>query len=82
MGRRVIGVDAARYGGDKTVFALGTDDRLEELHIYEKQSVTVSAGYLENFAKRAAETRIEMDSGLGASMYDILKVRTIRLNRP
>lgn len=72
LSKRVIGVDSARMGEDKTVFADRVGDRLENLYVYAKQSVPVSAGKLKPFAMHAHLTNIEMDSGLGASIYDIL----------
>jgi hypothetical protein len=73
LGIRKIGVDAARYGVDKTVFAEGINDRLEKLHIYANQPVPVSAGYLKPLAHKSAAINIEMDSGLGAGIFDILR---------
>lgn len=72
MGFRVTGVDTARYGKDKSAFAHRCDTRLERLDTYAKQAVPVTAGYLKQTTKRGDEIRIEMDSGLGASLYDIL----------
>jgi len=72
LGARKLGVDSARYGDDKTVFAEVIGDRLEELHEYAKQSIPVSAGYLKPLAQKSQAVNIEMDSGLGASIYDIL----------
>lgn len=72
LGLRKVGVDTARMGDDKTVFAERIDQRIEELHVYERQAVTVSAGYLKPLAQHSQETLIEMDSGLGAAVYDIL----------
>lgn len=72
LGLRKIGVDTARFGDDKTVFAERVDDVIVNLHVYERQSVPVTAGRLKPLAQKAQETIIEMDSGLGASVYDIL----------
>jgi hypothetical protein len=72
LGRRIIGVDTARFGVDKTVFADRVNDRVERLYSYARQPVTTTAGYLKPLAKQASEVHIEMDSGLGASVFDIL----------
>ena len=69
---RKLGVDMARMGDDKTCFAERVGHRIERLHIYTKQTVPVSAGYLKPLARKSQEVMIEMDSGLGASVYDIL----------
>jgi len=69
---RKVGVDSARMGDDKTCFAERLGDRIEKLHISSKQVVPVTAGYLKPLAKKSQEVMIEMDSGLGASVYDIL----------
>lgn len=72
LAQRKVGVDSARFGDDKTVFAHRVGDRLEKMDVYTKQSVPVTAGYLKPVAEQAHEVNIEMDSGLGASVYDIL----------
>lgn len=72
QGRRIMGVDVARFGGDKTAFAERVAMRLEALHVYGKQRTTVSAGHLRPFCDISQEIRIEMDSGLGASVFDML----------
>ena len=72
LGLRRIGVDTARMGDDKTVFAIRVDQRIEDFHVYERQPVTMTAGFLKPVAQTAQETLIEMDSGLGAGVYDIL----------
>lgn len=72
LGLRIMGVDTARFGDDKSVFAERIGDRVEKLYIYAKQSVPVTAGFLKPLAEKSHEVRIEMDSGLGASVFDIL----------
>lgn len=72
LGLRVMGVDTARMGDDKSVFAERVGDRIENLHIYSRQSVTLTSGYLKPLARKSATVNIEMDSGLGAAVYDIL----------
>jgi hypothetical protein len=69
---RKLGVDMARMGDDKTCFAERVGDRIERLHFYAKQEVPTTAGYLKPIAQNVQEVMIEMDSGLGASVYDIL----------
>lgn len=72
LGLRKIGVDTARLGDDKTVFAERVGDRIEKLHIHPKTTVPVAAGLLKPLAQKSASVNIEMDSGLGAGVYDIL----------
>jgi len=71
-GERRMGIDTARMGKDKTVFAERVGDRVELLHYYAKQGAPVVAGNLKPFVPKCAKINIEMDSGLGASVYDIL----------
>jgi hypothetical protein len=72
LGNRILGVDTARYGDDKTCFAERINDRVETLHKFEKQDIPVTAGWLKPLAVKSSEVRIEMDSGLGAGVFDIL----------
>lgn len=72
LGLRILGVDTARYGDDSSVIADRVGDRLEGYDQYPNVSVPVMAGYVKEKGKTAAEVRIEMDSGLGAGVYDII----------
>jgi len=73
LGLRILGVDTARYGDDTSVVAERVGDRLEKMIQYPDVSVPVMAGYVKNHGMTAAEVRIEMDSGLGAGVYDIIE---------
>ena len=72
IGYHKIGVDTARYGNDSSVFGDRFDNRLENIIRISDASVPVVAGYLKPLALKADEVAIEMDSGLGAGVYDIL----------
>jgi hypothetical protein len=72
IGFRRLGVDTARHGGDKTIFAVRCDNRIEELIDHTGYDITVTAGFLKPLAMKANETVIEMDSGIGAGVFDIL----------
>jgi hypothetical protein len=80
LGLRKLGVDTARMGDDKTCFAERIGDRIERLHTYGKRTVPVTAGLLKPLAKQSAAVNIEMDSGLGAAVYDMLNQEIDWLN--
>jgi hypothetical protein len=70
-GRVTIGVDTARQGMDKTICAKQTNFIMPVLYRYSKLTITSLAGYVKALAN-GAHMNIEMDGGLGASLYDIL----------
>lgn len=72
IGKRTLGVDTARMGADSTVLAERIGNAICLLHKYTKQPVTATAGYVKAHG-RGRKKHIEMDGGLGASVYDILK---------
>lgn len=72
MGKRTLGVDTARMGMDSTVLAERSGNRIEVLYKYNRQPVTATAGYVKAHGT-GRRKHIEMDGGLGASVYDILK---------
>lgn len=72
MGKRTLGVDTARMGMDSTVLAERSGNRIEALYKYNRQPVTATAGYVKAHGI-GRRKHIEMDGGLGASVYDILK---------
>jgi hypothetical protein len=71
-GKRVMGVDTARSGEDKTVIAVGIAYRLQEIYSFAKLSVTSVAGNVTRLAQ-GHEIHIETDGGLGAGVYDVLR---------
>lgn len=81
MGRHVLGIDVARGGDDKTVVARCIAPHISELFQFSKLSVTSVAGFIKSIA-RGYELHIEMDGGLGASVYDILREEGVPLLRP
>jgi hypothetical protein len=82
-GYRAIGIDVARSGDDKTVFAVRQRFAIRQIYAYSKLSTTSTADkVIANHDGRYLH--IEMDGGLGAAVYDILKQKGIspRLLKP
>lgn len=71
-GYRSIGVDVARSGDDKTVFACRQRFGVRQIYVYSKLSTTTVAEKLTQ-CHEGRYLHIEMDGGLGAAVYDILK---------
>lgn len=86
-GKRVLGVDVARFGEDSTVFADRHGSAIVNLHKYQKLSVSRAARTAKGLTHDHA-LHIEMDGGLGAGVYDILreekvpKLRKIFMSAP
>ena len=78
-GVNTIGVDTARFGEDKTVFAVRNASLLQSLRVHSKLPTTVTARKLTNFIRVSKlygtnyAVHIETDGGLGAAVYDILR---------
>ncbi len=87
LGVRVLGVDTARSGEDSTVIAVRNASTLVDIHGFTKLPTTETAKRVKllssggTFGMSQAKSRaqgpydlnIEMDGGLGAAVYDILK---------
>jgi hypothetical protein len=71
-GYRSIGVDVARSGDDKTVFAERQRSGVRNIRVFSKLSTTTVAERLTQ-CHDGRYLHIEMDGGLGAAVYDILK---------
>ena len=69
---RTAGVDTARMGKDQTVLALREASVLSDIYRFSKVLTTVTAGHITNYCRHRTII-IEMDGGLGASVYDMLK---------
>jgi len=69
---RVCGVDVARAGDDTTVVSLRNLLVLTNMYSFSKLSTTSTAGHVKRLASGRV-VNIEMDGGLGAGVYDILK---------
>ena len=86
-GKRVLGVDVARFGEDSTVFADRHGSAIVKLHKYQKLSVSAAARTAKGLNRDHAY-HIEMDGGLGAGVYDIMhedkvpKLRKIFMSAP
>jgi hypothetical protein len=80
-GPRIVGVDVARYGEDKTCLAVRLGDVIAELHLYAKQDTVETADQVGNANKTGLldghpQARAIVDTvGLGAGVYDTLKSR-------
>jgi hypothetical protein len=96
IGKRVLGVDTARSGEDSTVIAVRNASTLVDIHGFSKLPTTETAlkvkmlsnGSTSGFAHAKSraigpyDLQIEMDGGLGASVYDILKDDNVPGLRP
>lgn len=74
-GKQSLGIDVARFGDDKTVFARSYDDVLAELKEFENQSIyqTSEAAKIEINDHSIDADRVVVDTvGLGAGVYDNL----------
>ena len=80
-GRDALGVDVARGGDDKTVIAHTMYPHILELWEFSKIPTTMTAGHVKRLS-RGKEIHIEMDGGLGASVYDMLKEQGIPSLKP
>lgn len=75
VGRKVLGVDTARMGSDSTVLAERVGNGIVSIHKYMRQPTTATAGYVKALGV-GYKKHIEMDGGLGASVYDMLREDT------
>jgi len=80
-GKRAMGVDVARMGEDKTVFALRQASAITQILTYSKLSTTATAGNIRTLCE-GREIHIEMDGGLGAAVYDMLREQNTPLLKP
>ena len=76
-GKRIIGADIARFGEDATVFADRHGSAITNIHKYPKVSVSDAARIAESL-NHEHTYHIEMDGGLGAGVYDIMKDRKVQ----
>jgi len=72
-GRRVVGVDVARSGEDKTVLAIRQGDVVEELRVYAKQDTMVTAGKVGGLLGTPHARAVVDTDGLGAGVTDRLR---------
>jgi hypothetical protein len=80
-GKKTMGVDVARMGEDKTVFAMRQASVITSIHAYSKLSTTATAGNIRAMCSGKL-IHIEMDGGLGAAVYDMLREQNTPLLRP
>lgn len=71
IGKRVLGVDVARMGVDKTVMAERYALVIRAIHVFSKLPLTSVAGYAKVIGANM-HINIETDGGYGASVYDML----------
>jgi hypothetical protein len=73
VGKRILGVDVARFGSDRTVLLLRQGHVVEHLAIYAKQDTMSTVGHVLDKAQAWAAQAIAVDVvGLGAGVYDRL----------
>ena len=96
LGKRRLGVDVARSGEDSTVISCINASTLVDMQGFTKLPITETAKKVKIMSSgstsitssvrtRASgiyEVNIEMDGGLGASVYDILKSDNVPLLHP
>lgn len=77
----VMGIDVARKGKDRTVLACRHGSIVSTLHEFSKLPTTATAGHIKNHSNGHI-LNIEMDGGLGASVYDMLREDGVSFLRP
>lgn len=77
----VMGIDVAREGRDRTVLACRTASVVQTMYEFSKLPTTSTVGHIKNY-NRGHILNIEMDGGLGAAVYDMLREDGIPLLRP
>lgn len=78
----VIGLDPARYGGDRACFVYRKGNYAEVLEKIESSSLMVLAGKSKVWLKRYPKARLRIDViGVGAGVYDRLKEQPDVANR-
>ena len=96
FGKRQLGVDVARSGEDSTVIGVLNASALVDIHGFTKLPTTstaekvrlLSSGNTVGFTNARSRSQgiynvnIEMDGGLGAGVYDILKQANVPSLRP
>lgn len=80
-GKRTFGVDVARAGDDKTVIVDRMASVVKTIHTIAKAPLTQIAGKLTQLS-HGHYIHIEMDGGLGAGVYDILRQDNVPNLRP
>ena len=76
MEKKYITADIARFGKDSTTIGYWNGWRLEEIHVYNKASITESANIIKALAtrKQVPMSKIIVDEdGVGGGVVDILK---------
>jgi hypothetical protein len=80
-GARVLGCDIARGGEDKTVLAARDGKAVVQVHVFSKLPTTQTAGNIKRI-HAGRYVNIEMDGGLGAAVYDMLREESVANLRP
>jgi len=76
----VLGVDIARYGSDKTVFAHRKGNRIIELRKFTKEDTMATTGRIAQFKREHANAKIVVDdAGVGGGVVDRLKELKIKV---
>jgi hypothetical protein len=82
-GRDVLGVDVARGGEAKTVVVRRIGWVVESVWVYSKLPTTATAGHVKKLSGSGrSQINIEMDGGLGAAVFDMLREEGVPNLRP
>ena len=71
-GRYLLGVDVARYGGDKTAFAHRHGDVITSVDVYPGGDTEVTA---ERVLEQSGSTAVVDTNGVGAGVYDKVRAK-------
>jgi hypothetical protein len=72
--KRILGLDVARYGSDRTVFLLRQGPNVEQIEVRSKQSLMETCGQAIHFRRLWNADAIHVDEiGVGAGVCDRLK---------
>jgi hypothetical protein len=81
LSNRVLGVDVAHMGEDKTVLAQRHALVIRNIHVFSKLPLPSVAGYVKVIGQGHI-INIEVDGGYGASVYEMLIEDNVPLLRP
>ena len=72
--KKILGVDVARFGDDRTVFVLRQGRAIRHIEVHSKQDTMVTAGRAADLFRRMDASAIHVDViGIGAGVVDRLK---------
>jgi phage terminase large subunit len=78
--KKIIAMDVARYGDDKTVLYALRNNMWEDQEVYELKNTMETSGYAMRFMKKFEINDIVVDScGLGAGVVDRLREQSVNV---